>query len=168
MTPNDQPEAEKLTLTREQILAMPAGRSLDALVAELIFGWKWEKWIAGRTTEPLAALIPPLDYDGPRWNYPGPESTQPATRLDKRWNDDGVTSVTFLPLYSEDIAHTWDLVEKMGRGEQKSWFEISIRPTGWCANMTGDPNDNVYAETAPLAIVKAALLTQLKDAEVRK
>lgn len=117
-----------MNLTREQILAMPAGRELDILVQwHVIQGGK----MPSNTYVPHAYLVQ------------GPET---------------IESTMDLKRYSTDIACAWLVVEKM-------------RLEGSMPELTsGEPNDDwqcwtcltsAFADTAPLAICRAALLSTL-------
>ena len=57
---------------------------------------------------------------------------------------------------STNIAHAWQVVEKM-RTIHFKWFEMAHRPNGYTCNFTGDPKHTEFDKTAPLAICKAAL-----------
>ena len=61
-----------------------------------------------------------------------------------------------IPEYSTNIAHAWQVVEKMRKTHFK-WFEMAHRPNGYVCNFSGNQKDTVFEETAPLAICKAAL-----------
>lgn len=129
-----------MTLTREQIQSMPAGRELDELVKKYVMGW--EKVENNNLTEPLTDWYE--TKDGIRYNV-----------TSKAW--------TFNP--SREIKATWEVVEKLhetggcdigcyGKGEYK-WFSVETHSPKW-----GSVKQT--AETAPLAICKAALLAHME------
>ena len=127
-------------MTRDEIRNMPAGREMDALIAERVLD---------------------LDVNGDRVCGKG---------FIKNMN------VRLLPHYSTNMSAAWEVVEKI-----KDWGE------GWCPQIYWDDNDglepgewvaefNKYweaendyrhfeavADTAPLAICCAALLTTIKE-----
>ncbi len=64
-----------------------------------------------------------------------------------------------MPDYSTDIEAAWTVVEKMTDGETPNDFELRTSIRGWrCDFYKGYAS----AETAPLAICKAALLAVMK------
>jgi hypothetical protein len=96
-------------MTREEILNMPAGREMDALIAERVF----------KTTE------------------------------DDDWGSDGLLS------FSTDIAAAWQVVEKL----KPNYPLLDMYCIGDWASSFGDGEWGYgYAETAPLAICRAALI----------
>lgn len=126
-------------MTDEEIRALPAGRELDALVAEQVMGWKRvEKghvyfW---RTKEMVAELL--------------------------REHPD-VLAVDYFPCpyFSTEIAAAWEVVEELAR---RCWHLSLDYPSGnsrweWMACFRPQPPGSfVYADTAPVAICRAALL----------
>jgi len=119
---------------------MPAGREMDALVAEHVMGFRREKTPPDCNGEYGGEdiLVPPnIDHD--TWHYP------PKGRI----------SLTFfVPQYSTDIATAWAVLEKFRYYEIKSYPHMNViaevlNEKEWC-KATG--------ETAPLAICRAALL----------
>lgn len=111
-----------------------AGRELDAMIAERIMGWRWHEVLAV-------------------WS-PYPYSTLAETRSASEWCP------------STDIAVAWEVLEVMhGRG-----FGIEVFRYGkseglevlWFVDIGGA--DTVSAETAPLAICRAALAALEWDA----
>jgi len=137
-------------VTRDEILNMPAGREMDALVAEKVMGWSnvekttWSNYRADGT--PFGG--------GKEWRGTPP-------------NHEAEFNPVLYPIknYSTDIAAAWMVVEK-------------IRPLFWSTQvMVWDHSDkyivscvyrgghdepekaiNSEAPTAPLAICRAALL----------
>ncbi|HAM42103.1 MAG TPA: hypothetical protein DCP69_12450 [Candidatus Omnitrophica bacterium] len=74
-------------MTPEQIDALPAGRELDALVAEKVMGWTITAWASG---EP--------------WG--NREIFEPSGRGPHR-------KAAHVPTYSTDIAAAWEVVKKL-------------------------------------------------------
>lgn len=124
-------------MTEDEIRNLPAGREMDALVAQQLFGWMF---IASNFVHNLeyGTMIPPNGWK--RDNFIPDEC----------------------PHYSTDIAAAWEVVEKMrgmalamtmGKGDdayQCRIFDGRIAPEAYRVL--------VSAETAPLAICRAALL----------
>lgn len=146
-----------MTLTREQILEMPAGPKMDALVAEHVFG--------------LARKIRPA----------GEALTEPVTvYTDNRFYSDGSHFRRQLERdprvkprsYSTDIAAAWEVVERL-----REMFGHVVLSAGYLGYRCGEPPPcdsydcmelgshewrQPRAEpTAPLAICRAALLAAL-------
>jgi hypothetical protein len=128
-------------MTAEQIDAMPAGREMDALVAERVMGW---------------VRHPDSMYR--HWCERQPDGTL-------RFLDQCEPLHTVRPWHpSTDIAAAWEVVEKL-RGESFPW-EFSL---GWrhiepfvSFGRTANQKDEIgfsHGETAPLAICRAALKT---------
>ena len=123
-------------LTREQVLAMPAGRELDALVAERVMGWT-------RVEE-----------------Y--------RTRLGKDWHGfrPGEDYYHSLYRYSTDIAAAWEVLGRFPPTAEG--FTLALGQWGGSGEWRfvwgrhGDWDNILYAEAAPLAICRAALVMALK------
>ena len=133
-----------------QIREMEAGRELDALVAEKVMGWTMGDYEPGLyyTTRPGG----PVAVISPTWT-----PRMPFHR--------------FLP--STDIAAAWEVVERL---YDLRWIiglgSLAQNPRGWrceLCNMWEDdferaPSDiEANADTAPLAICRAALLAVMVD-----
>lgn len=139
---------------------MTAGREMDVLIAEHVL--KWRKMHG-----------PKADYDGPCESYdvlipPGvsdPFPFYPSRGSIKPW--------FFCRKWSTDIANAWEVVERMPIPFklEKCWEKAyQIGPEGWSACWCTDADcegcnensrctngDDAWAETAPLAICRAAL-----------
>jgi hypothetical protein len=122
-------------MTRDEILNMPAGYEMNKLIAEHIFGMRIEE------NHGLAG--------GFYWVGNGVQF--------------GDMRVQNVPDYSTDIEAAWKVVEKMVR------FSITIEsfPKGVLCRFFGagqtTAGDAVgWADTAPLAICRAALLAVMK------
>jgi hypothetical protein len=125
-------------MTRDEILNMPASREMDALVAEKVMEFGVMRWINHPTYDPK--IITPVEME--------------------------------LPHYSTDISAAWQVLEQLrdpSESEPDFWSitDAGIEQ-GWIveniwAHHDGDiPNFAVQAETAPLAICRAALLAVLE------
>jgi hypothetical protein len=144
-----------MKLTREQIENMPASREIDALVAEFIMGEK-----------------------KPIYLHSHPIVTQTKYSINMSWYclpeyEKGDVCEWIPKPYSTDIAAAWEVVETFDR---KSW-DVSV------SSLT-DNDDEVWevffaeyfedgvgrigkasAETAPLAICRAALIAMMDIAQ---
>jgi hypothetical protein len=113
---------------------MPAGREMDALVAEKVFG----------TTAPhrimAAHHLPPFSTD-----------IEAAWEVVEKMRDRMAGVIYFPPSSVEPPRGSW-VAGVQDAGSMVAWFE---------GMLYGDPPDQIlpwsYAETAPLAICRAAL-----------
>lgn len=120
-------------LTREKILSMPAGRELDALVAEKVMGWK-QCSMEGVRIKTCYGKPPEFGRNDGRVRIPG---------------------------YSTDISAAWEVVEKVKQMNWFFILSDNLFPDKWEASLFWDPNGTMIearAETAPEAICKASLL----------
>jgi hypothetical protein len=124
-------------MTRDEILNMPAGRELDALIAERIFG---------------------LKDGGTHW-----VNSEGKPTFLKVWDSEWL-SEPFYP--SEDIDFAWYVVEKMQVHGFNTRVEVQSQTvcSMWVKNLNirGPEPVTARAETAPLAICRAALLAVMK------
>ena len=134
---------------------LEAGRELDALVAEKVMGWTW---CAG-----------PRPFDGMimRWLFaPGKE------KLSLAKGNEPMGSLS-MPHYSTDVAAAWEVVERLVDDghcpglifDDNGHWALPLEGTQNCPMGPG-PQDiatsffieaDMWAETAPLAICRAAL-----------
>lgn len=136
-------------MTRDEILAMPAGREMDALVATEVMEWHWYKFIE-------------------------PEYVDFGAK--GAWLDSGnrVMHNEWYP--STDIGAAWEVVEKMKNDWQqiipswaRFWRIVSLRDGTWDV-MVGTENATTQRiiaratdKSLPLAICRAALLTVMEE-----
>ena len=121
---------------------IPAGREMDALIAEKVMGWKpvpinhWLPEGKGRGDKPCLWLF----------NHHPQYGEQTRSMCD------------FRP--STDISAAWEVAERIyQKGAQ---FSVKIgRPGGWRAWVGLNVGSDAVAPTAPLAICRAALKTVL-------
>ena len=113
-------------MTRDDILNMPAGREMDALIEKLVFCH--------------APYLDSLDI----WRVAVDENMERV-----------------LPKYSTDIAAAWEVTEKFWSVKVNKYLDGKE----WRAYVVRLSNDNKsnsdggsFADTAPLAICRAALL----------
>ena len=130
-----------MILTREQIEKLQARKEIDRLIASVIFGKKVNPiWIEA---SPVLIMRPGQIYhEESHWEYPHTED------------------------YSTEISAAWEVAEKL-----KQFSLVKIITGGWgvmvWSNKIPKIEDHqggliqVKAETAPLAICRAALISKL-------
>jgi hypothetical protein len=148
-----------------------AGRELDALVAERVFGWRW--W-SPADDGPFRVLVSP-------GMHAFAEETPAGTAEEDVWRDPRCWSYTtaagphqFVPRYSTGISVAWEVVEKMA---ERGWtLDLRYDPKPWVEgvgaaiaefrglNFDADAPEfcahhRATADTVALAIVRAALAT---------
>ena len=138
-------------MTRDEILALEAGRELDALVAEKVMGWTWGEY-SPPVEGPSKILRPPESWAPSPDRAPGSEVSCPGWHFR-------------VPQYSTDIAAAWEVVEKMV--PIKYGFNLAIEsPPGpwgdWEVHFYNGGTHLAFADTAPLAICRAALLAVME------
>lgn len=144
---------------------LPAGRELDALVAERVMGWEWleRRMDVHDPSTARKALFPPSDSEWIRINYNERDwsAASSATPRFHDWDEaalrsKGGAAELCLPYYSSDIAAAWQVVEKMAekgdliflqthRGDDEQYAATFVEPF------------TAYAPTVPLAVCRAAL-----------
>jgi hypothetical protein len=124
-------------MTKDEILAMEAGKEMDALIAEKVMGWHLVKRENYRDEW--------VNADG-RYQHPVP-------RYDGYEDDEDFHTICWHP--SESILWAWDVVEKL-------CLSVVPYPGGdkWHA---ADGKVIAFADTAPLAICRAALLVVMEQ-----
>jgi hypothetical protein len=127
-----------MTLTREEILAMEPGPTLDEITTEIACGRK-------------VRMLNEVTYNSFKPQY------------DKKVIDEGAGRYNIIPRYSTDISAAWEVVTHL---KSKNWyFMLSDENEGWEASFYWDPHRPAFealSSTAPEAICKAALLAALK------
>jgi hypothetical protein len=153
----------------EQILSEPAGRRVDAWVAEYVMGWRW---VIAQSLPLRFYLFEPLLL---RAKYP-PGLVFTADQLPA-----GAVQIhrATMPKYSENGSAAWDVVlrlfdsgweAKPQRATDRDGFCWTFsRPLGPCRKHGsmkegGSGTLQAWAETAPLAICRAALRVVLDEA----
>jgi len=134
-------------LTRERIAEMPAGRELDALVAEHVMGFRWE----------------PALYTQDRYLL------TPAGDIAAEWTpEDGLdVSVPELPFFSVDIGAAWPVLKLRRSFSERRQFYAELGRL--CQEQTADGTGerirvawpDAIGYLTPLVICRAALLTTL-------
>jgi hypothetical protein len=137
-------------MTKDEIMKLE-GRELDAAIAERLFGWKWLEVESSAGGLVRIFRHPELFVYG-AW---GPKE-EPINYYDT------------LPHYSTDIAAAWLVVEKMQ--EKRNCLSLTYGIFSgdfvfeWKAEFRMVPKDGIaWADTAPLAICRAALLAVMES-----
>ena len=158
------------TLSRTDVLALPAGRKLDSLIAEKVMGLAWVH------TRHMAWLVPKEEL--PRWLG--------ITNIKHTVGRGNNLQEYDLAAYSSDIAAAFQVVEKMLQDRhwnatdfQLRYGQYGERPApspppaalaaeygphrlnAWCCDL-GEMAPPPVGETAMLAICRASLLAVLK------
>ena len=130
-------------MTRDEILNLEAGREMDALIAEKVMGEKQPNYVHANLH---------MEY--------------PETSTCGNWQcfnifEHGDICEWHPKQFSTDISAAWEVVEMMGDkfdnvGHGEEWYCV-YRPDEW--------GNIVYADSAPLAICRAALLAVTEEGE---
>lgn len=124
--------------TREEILAEPAGRRLDAWVQQYVLG-----------VEPREVSVAGGDDTVTVW-------VGNAALSDGIWNRVELLRHGAPPRYSEDIAAAWGVVEHLNRAGM--WWEADGGRLGLPVRFRFSFGESVEAADLPLAVCRAALL----------
>ena len=120
-------------MTRDEILTMPAGREMDALIGDFV-------------------LV--LTVDPTRCPYCAGDLWQGKDR--SRCTNCSRWLYSPYKQYSDEIESAWEVVEKM------KFISLNRHAVYWiCHFDDGQYEDIAQGETAPLAICRAALLTKV-------
>ncbi len=149
-------------MTKEEILALPAGRELNCLICEYVFGMVWCK--------------EPLDENGRAINAGYPYLTD-KTDVEKNKRTIVEKHHSYLewmdhePNYSTDIASAWKVLEKfefisVSKGQIVNSVREQFDGNGWFSKsyqctIHAKTDIKVHGKTAPEAICKAALIAML-------
>lgn len=136
-------------MNRDKILKMEAGREMDELIAIGIMGLP-------RRSE--------LENDSPCPDC-GTPLYKRASRA-ARAKCDSCNDWKYSPYkeYSTDISAAWEVFEELVKKWDivEVWYERNTDPKWWCEFISGGDGNNAFADTAPLAICRVALLTNKK------
>jgi hypothetical protein len=146
-------------MTRDEILNMPAGREMDALVAEKVMGWKFI-----------------IRDDGHKyWGSQDDGFAHGTQQNDDYYEDDEDFHILHWHP-SESILAAWEVVEKMPYFELKRYKDNSWNcwskkcPAGNDTHIMSNTStgfrcgcEDAWGDTAPLAICRASLLATLED-----
>jgi len=143
---------------------MPAGREMDALVAEKVMGWlAWSE----RRPEYIHVVFQRPGEREPFMKFRNPEAER-ARYAPMAFGDiDPMNHVVCdIPRYSTEIAAAWEVVERLRADKVMGGASIAAvnapddaTPGEWCVEWF-DGNrtlDCATGDTAPLAICRAAL-----------
>ena len=138
-------------MTQDEILAMEAGRGIDALIATHILGLAW--WRRGQSGQWIALC--PHDTEIPDYWI------RDVPPIDI--GEDDLSEA--VPCYSTDIAAAWQVADKLHNSgwwvRVKSAMNEDLEQLGWAAHIGRWWNREylgTWALTAPLVICRAALL----------
>lgn len=158
-------------MTRDDILAMPAGRELDALVAEKAMGWRWWAWSKnerdddGKRRERVVRGLRGPEFPGPRWEEWAKDGgkvlrlADGSEQLERIQGFGDAMSLPIIPEYSTDIAAAWKVALKVSDEYRLPFFCVKrLGKKKFQADLTGEPDFVASGRTAPLAICRAALL----------
>lgn len=129
-------------MTKEEILAMEAGRKLDKLVHEDVMKQCWHDWVAEQSDSNVTGVICSKCRSKPIY----------------------AQGMVNYPLYSIDISAAWQVVEKM---EELGWgftLVTSDRVARCFPLSFNKPSSKwVIGKKIPEAICKAALIAKLNS-----
>jgi len=138
-------------MTKDEIMALEAGRELDVLVAETM-GWVWLRFKPSHKKDVGFVRKP---YPPDSWEAAHKSRANGDEPLSRLWDYN-------MPHYSTGVAAAWGVVEKLT--PLKFGFNLAIEsppgPQGdWEALFYNGASHNfyAYADTVPLAICRAAL-----------
>jgi hypothetical protein len=124
-------------MTRDEILNMPAGREMDALIAEKVMGWVWahspEPYISGWYKKGSGG-----DFT---------QSFEPSTDISAAWE--------VVDKMDEKFSFILECNNPPSTIEYKWFCELYAKCEPYI-------DYEVYSSTAPLAICRAALLAKLE------
>lgn len=154
-----------MTLTREQILAEPAGPRLDALVAEVVMGWKLQETrgvpLHGESKDRPGE---PLDDFNRKGDHTYLVTALPSEAKERFYLCRCQQFMGHrLPEYSADIGMAWAVVEEMRHGRDLDCYIWAYRDASKVmfgravVNVAGEAEDGPI----PLLICRASLLATL-------
>jgi len=135
-------------MTRDEILNMPAGRELDALVVTQVLRWELFEDNSFSTPKTIARTV--IEDLFMWWNHPnvssGDTPFSPSTNIADAWR----------VVEQEPALGLWYVTQDWDDGNEK-----------YNAGMLMDQciMADAYAETAPLAICRSALLAVMEETE---
>lgn len=149
-------------MNADEIRALDAGRELDVVVAELLFGWRWYEW-KSQGWRGHAALFSPEEApagDGPYWK---PVSADCPRRMgDEPYSmawDDGDSP---LPPYSTDRTACGAVIE--WAKEHNLHITTTVRPVGAPSCICSDKITAIaHDPVESAAVCKAVLIYALRN-----
>jgi hypothetical protein len=125
------------------------GRELDALIAEVVMGWRWHRY------DPLSGQGRYLESPSDRWG--GRSGAQ-------HWDGSEPTYFDGLPSYSTDVVAAFEVAERVIKGDLHTMFELTQAPgQGWACRFRTTAM-RAQGETPAHAICLAALRARGIDA----
>lgn len=131
-----------MNITREEILAMPAGAEMDAMIAEEVMGWH---------------LVVEEDTNWKRYWHDDENHYQHMAAKDGDNYGDGEDFHLIFWHPSQSILWAWDVVERLDSSFSlaRAWL---LEDANWKGYSFWVGGVSAFGETAPLAICRAALL----------
>lgn len=160
-----------MTTKLDEALALPAGRELDAIVGQTC-GFEPDWWIGASRDggESWSAIV--NRRDGPWYSERELQEWIAVEHSQRRFLDYEVLKREWWPKFSTEIEAAWQVVEKLkDHLPELVWRCGDSEPLSemrwWCYfrrdQTTGPDCHGAAAETAPLAICRAALKALWKD-----
>jgi hypothetical protein len=138
-------------MTRDEILNMPAGRELDSIIADCIFGIETVKpksrtdYVEDIHARPKGSSAKWIDCEVLKFY---------SSNMDAAWE-----VFEFVSKSSEETSLSRNAVENISIGHDSDGWMCSI---WWFRDIqSSHAVEGIYADTAPLAICRAALLAIL-------
>jgi len=127
-------EKEQKPMTRAEILNTPAGKEMDALIAEKVMGWK-------KLSGKVNILV--------------------RQSIDLIMLNDGAQEL--VPRYSTDISAAWEVIQHfLGTGRKRPKID-RVSEGEWRVQIDDwEPDAVAYSSSAPLAICRAAMLAVIE------
>ena len=147
-------------LTAEAIDSMPAGREMDALVAEHVIGWKLEHFW------PVSDMRSDRSKPCDRWQTPLGIEALDGPSFYSTAIVPAMAAADLFPEFRLRRVHWADMLRHMtDSGEQVAGThgEAGNYANGWWAAATTDGELLSIAETASLAICRATLIAKLVE-----
>jgi hypothetical protein len=167
-----------MNLTKEEIEALPAGRELDALVAKYVYGYEyldvgyWQSPKNGIKQLPSQTETPERQLELEEWLRSPSVRERTDNAVGEYWIDAGRDIILHLEDFSPstELGTAWEVVEFMNKTHYLStsqyWVEggsdggvLGFRFT--FERFKTYEGETAAAETAPLALCRAALFTML-------
>lgn len=131
-----------------------AGTNLDVLVAEKIMGFEWDE-----NNQRHKLLL-----------WPDEEGTIAAFIFtdDHENQNQGKIEATYLPRFSSNFAAAWSVVEKINQDNNMilQWYNPDGREAYFRVSFGFGITWTAQADTAPLAICRAALMYTVDNSEL--
>jgi hypothetical protein len=146
-------------MTRDEILNMSAGREMDALIAERVMGWT--PWVEKRGEYDYVIWQRNGDKE-PWFSHRGWETHKSRYSKLIKYDSHYHIEVGLHKFSSGGYDEAFEVVEKMKSDGWEFYFEWKDKPWALFENDECLLDKYADADTVPLAICKAALLTTLE------